>query len=183
MADIYLMRHAHYVGHRPGYHAPDDAELSPWGRQDTIVVAQRMPAVVGIVTSPLRRALQTAELLAEHSGIPLLDVLPDLREWRSPTAVQGIPPEKFPADYVAWRTKRLVDPASRYGDGESLTELGDRVARARARLIDLADSQGPVLVVAHKILIRVLTAPDPLTAAFDPALRDKWPFLGLRTLR
>ncbi|WP_017600661.1 histidine phosphatase family protein [Nocardiopsis lucentensis] len=183
MADVYLMRHAHYVGHRPGYHAPDDAELSPQGRRDTITAVQRMPAVVGIVSSPLRRARQTAELLAEHSGIPLLGVLPDLREWRSPTAVQGIPPEEFPADYVAWRAKRLVDPASRYEDGESLKELGDRAARVRDQLIALAGSEGPVLVVAHKIQLRVLTAPEAPTAAFDPAVRDEWPFLGLRALK
>ncbi len=178
MPDIHLMRHAHYVGHRPGYHAPDDAELSTEGRHDTIAMVQQMPAVVGIVSSPLRRAFQTAELLAEHSGAPLLGVLPDLREWRSPTAVRGISPEEFPADYIAWRGKRLVDPTARYGDGESLTELGGRAARVRSRLITLAGSQGPVLVVAHKILLRVMTVPDAPTTAFDPEVRDHWGFLG-----
>ncbi|WP_017574326.1 histidine phosphatase family protein [Nocardiopsis kunsanensis] len=178
---MYLMRHAHYVGHRPGHHAPDDVELSPEGRRDTVRVAQRIPDVVGIVASPLRRAQQTAELLAEYSGIPLLDFLSDLREWRSPTAVQGIPPKEFPADYATWRAKRLVDPANSYGDGESLMELGARATRVRARLIALAGSRGPVLVVAHKILLRVLMEPDAPMAAFAPETRDQWPFLGLRT--
>ncbi len=98
MADIHFIRHAHYTGHKPGYHAPDDAELSPEGRRTAIAAAGALPTVAGIVTSPLPRALQTAELLAEHSGTPLLDVLPELREWRSPTAVQGIPPKAFPED-------------------------------------------------------------------------------------
>ncbi|WP_304455749.1 histidine phosphatase family protein [Nocardiopsis sp. YSL2] len=176
------MRHAHYAGHSPGYHAPDDAELSPQGRRDTIATVPLLPPAVGIVSSPLPRALQTAELLAENSGISLLDIIPDLREWRGPTAVQGISPEDFPEDYAEWRVKRTLDPTSRYEDGESPQELGGRAARIRGRLIALADRQGAILVVSHKILLRALTVPDGPASVFDPDIRDEWPFLGQRSL-
>ncbi|WP_081748933.1 histidine phosphatase family protein [Nocardiopsis sp. CNT312] len=180
MADIYLIRHAHYAGHSPGYHAPDDAQLSPQGGRDTIAAAQRIPVVHAIVSSPLRRALETAEILAEHSGGLRIEVLPELREWRSPTAIRAIPPEDFPEDYAAWRHTRLLDPASRYGDGESPQELAARAARLRNRLAHLADRYGPVLVVSHKLLFRALTEMGPPASVFTAGPGDTWPFLGFR---
>ena len=182
MADLYLMRHGHYVGHRPGYHAPDDAELSPRGRREAIVAAQVLPPVVAIVSSPLPRALQTAEILAKHSGFPLLEPVPDLREWRSPTAVQGLPPNEFPEDYSHWRVRRMLDPTSRYGDGESLQELSERAACARALLPTLVDRQDSLLVISHKLLLSLLTSTEPTSTAFSAAARSPWSFLEIRVL-
>jgi probable phosphoglycerate mutase len=182
LAEVYLMRHAHYVSHGPGYHAPDDAVLSPEGRQDTIAVARLLPPAVGIVSSPLPRALQTAEILTKHAGIPLVGVIADLREWRSPRAVRGLPPGDFPADYAEWRSRRTLDPSSRYEDGESLQELGERAARVRVRLTVLAQRQGPLLAVSHKMTLRALTLPRGLSFVFDSSGRDDWPFLERRVL-
>lgn len=179
MADIHFIRHAHYTGHMPGCHAPDDAELSPEGRRTAIAAAGALPAVAGIVSSPLPRALQTAGLLAEHSGTPLLDVLPELREWRSPTTVQGISPADLPEDYAAWRVRRALDPTSRYGDGESERELTERAERAGERLNALAAGYGPVLVVSHQMLLRALDRSE--VSVFDPNHWDEWGFLELRT--
>ncbi|PDP89171.1 histidine phosphatase family protein [Glycomyces fuscus] len=180
MADLYLMRHGHYVGHRPGYHAPDDAELSPRGRREAVVAARVLPPVAAIVSSPLLRALQTAELLAEHSGFPLLEVIPDLREWRSPTAVQGLPPDEFPEDYAQWRVRRTLAPTSRYGNGESLQELSERAACARAQLSTLVDREGSLLVVSHKLFLSLLTSTEPTSTAFSTTARNRWPFLEVR---
>ncbi|WP_236572043.1 histidine phosphatase family protein [Nocardiopsis sp. FR4] len=176
------MRHAHYVGHGSGYHAPDDAMLSSEGRQDTIAMARFLPSAAGIVSSPLPRALQTAEILAEHSGVPRLGAISDLREWRSPSAVRGVPPADFPEDYAEWRSRRTHEPASRYGDGESLQELSERATRVRAGLTALAERQGPLLVVSHKMLLRALTLSGGPSPVFDPAGRDNWPFLEFRAL-
>ncbi|MEU3213000.1 histidine phosphatase family protein [Nocardiopsis alba] len=181
MADLYLMRHGHYVGHKPGYHAPDDAELSHGSRRETVIAAQHLPPVAAIVSSPLPRALQTAELLAQHSGFPLLEPVPDLREWRSPTAVQGLPPDEFPEDYTRWRVRRTLDPTSRYGDGESLQELSERAARARTQLSALMDRQGPLLVISHKLFLSLLTSNEPASIAFSTAARNRWPFLEVRS--
>ncbi|WP_017534278.1 histidine phosphatase family protein [Nocardiopsis alba] len=181
MADLYLMRHGHYVGHRPGYHAPDDAELSPRGRREAIVAARILPPVAAIVSSPLPRALQTAELLAQRSGFPLLEPVPDLREWRSPTAVQGLPPDEFPKDYAQWRLRRTLDPTSRYGDGESLQELNERAARARAQLSTFVDREGTLLVVSHTLFLSLLTSVEPAATAFSTAARNQWPFLEVRS--
>jgi probable phosphoglycerate mutase len=179
LADIHFIRHAHYTGHMPGYHAPDDAELSPEGRRAAIAAAGSLPTVAGIVSSPLQRALQTAELLAGHSGVPLLDIIPELREWRSPMVVQGIPSQAFPEDYSEWRAKRILDPTSHYGDGESEFELRERARRVSCRLSALADRYGPVLAVSHKILLRSLEVSK--VSVFDPNHRDEWLFLELRT--
>ena len=180
LADIHLMRHGHYVGHHPGYHAPDDAELSPRGQRDSSAAAQHLPAVAAIVSSPLPRALQTAEILAERSGVPLVKVIPDLREWRSPTAVQGLPPDEFPEDYAQWRVRRPLAPTSRYGDGESLKELSERAACARAKLSSFVDREGSLLVVSHKLFLSLLTSTEPAAVAFSTAARSPWSFLEIR---
>ena len=182
MADIYLMRHGHYAGHCPGHHAPDKAELSPQGKREATAAAQRLPAVAAIVSSPLPRALQTAEILAARSGLPLAEVIPDLREWRSPTAVQGLPPDKLPEDYAQWRVRRALDPTNQYGDGESLQELGERSSRAGARLSDLAGRQGSLLVLSHKLFLSVLNSTEPTHSSFSNAARNPWPFLEIRQL-
>lgn len=179
MADIHFIRHAHYIGHMPGYHAPDDAELSSEGRRAAVAATGSLPTVAVIVSSPLPRALQTAELLAEHSGIPLLNVLPELREWRSPITVQGIPPANFPEDYAVWRARRILDSTSRYGDGESERELTERAERARGRLDVLVAENGPVLAVTHKMFLRALDLSK--VSVFHPNHWDEWTFLELRT--
>ncbi|GAA0981703.1 histidine phosphatase family protein [Nocardiopsis tropica] len=180
MADLYLMRHGHYVGHRPGYHAPDDAELSPRGRREAIVAAQVLPPVAAIVSSPLPRALQTAKLLTKHSGIPLLEPVPDLREWRSPTAVQGLPPDEFPEDYTRWRVRRTLDPTNRYRDGESLQELSERAACARTRLSIFVEQEGSLLVVSHTLFLSMFISTEPAATAFSNATRSPWSFLEIR---
>lgn len=182
MVDVHLIRHAHYIGDAPGYHASDDAELSSQGRQSAIAAAGLLPAVVGIVSSPLPRALRTAELLAEHSGIPLWEAIPELREWRSPTVVQGISPDAFPEDYAEWRSRRALDPSSRYGDGESPQELSERARGVRSHLAVLAEQQGPLLVVSHKLLLRALTLSRHPSALFDSTAGNDWPFLERRSL-
>lgn len=181
MADIHLMRHGHYVGHRPGYHAPDNAELSAQGRREAVVAARCLPPVDAIVSSPLPRALQTAELLTECSGIPLLEIIPALREWRSPTAVRGLPPDDFPEGYAQWRVQRTLDPTSRYRDGESLRELSERATRVRARLSALVNREGSLLVVSHKLFLSMLISAEPAPTAFSIAASSPWPFLEVRS--
>lgn len=182
MVDVHLIRHAHYVGHTRGYHAPDGAELSSLGHRSVITAAGRLPPVAGIVSSPLPRALQTAELFAEHSGIPLWEVIPELREWRSPTLVQGISPEAFPEDYAEWRSRRAYDPSSRYGDGESPQDLSERARGVRSRLMVLAEQYGPLLAVSHKLLLHALTFPHYPSSLFDSVAGENWSFLECRPL-
>lgn len=180
MADIYLMRHAAYEGHRPGHHAPPDAPLSTEGRAQ-IHRALPLPSdITAIVTSPLLRARQTADLLSQLTGIPVIDTSPLLAEWRAPSIVIGHTPETYPPEYRAWREQRAVNPSLACGDGESLTEFHQRASRCANYLRVMTESHdGAILAVSHKLLLGMLIHLAAGPAAFGAISRTAWPFAEL----
>ncbi|WP_165989028.1 histidine phosphatase family protein [Streptomyces sp. YIM 98790] len=183
MPDIWLMRHGAYDGHRPGLHAPSDAPLTPEGRQHLISALPLPAGITGIITSPLPRARQTAEVLRDLTGLTLLDASDLLAEWRAPTCVLNRTPDTYPPAYRAWRTLRTTSPDLACEDGESLSALHSRATRCVAYLHDLAArQQGPLLAVSHKLLLGVLTHLPQGPAAFETASRTPWPFATTRPL-
>lgn len=181
MADIYLMRHAAYEGHRPGHHAPPDAPLSAEGRAQIHRALPLPEGITAIVTSPLLRARQTADLLSHLTGIPVINTSPLLAEWRAPSIVIGQTPETYPPEYRAWREQRAANPSLACGDGESLAELYDRAGRCAEYLGCAADgrARGTVLAVSHKLLLSVLIQLTAGPEAFNTAACVAWPFATL----
>ena len=116
--------------------------------------------VTAIVSSPVRRAHQTATTLGSALGLPVgLDE--DLREidfgaWEGLTA--GQVQDGWPGGLDAWRST-TDQPAP---DGESVDDVALRVAAARARLV-AAHPGGTVLVVSHLYPVR-LSVLDALDA-------------------
>lgn len=106
-----------------------------------------------IVTSPIVRARQTAQAITDRLGV---DMHED-REWRECEFGdwEGLNlaevRERYPQQAVAWYRSLNVTPT----DGESLAALGDRVGRARDRLVEEYGRQ-PVVVVTHSLVIRTL---------------------------
>lgn len=178
MGDIWLMRHAAYEGHRPGHHAPPDAPLSAKGRSQIIRALPLPDDLTAIVTSPLLRARETADLLSQLTGIPVIDTNPLLAEWRAPSIVLGHTPETYPLEYLAWREQRAANPSLACGDGESLTQLEERAARCAEYLRSMSKSQShsSVLAVSHKLLLGVLTGVSSGRDAFSIATATEWPF-------
>lgn len=177
MADIWLMRHAAYEGHRPGRHAPPDAPLSAEGRAQVHHALPLPEGITAIVTSPLLRARQTAALLSQLTGIPVIDPTPLLAEWRAPGMVIGHTPDTYPPEYRAWRERRATNPSLVCGDGESLTELYDRAGRCADYIAEVREGQnGDVLAVSHRVLLGALTRLDTRWQNPEGALRQEWPF-------
>ncbi|MCQ9179845.1 phosphoglycerate mutase family protein [Streptomyces sp. IBSBF 2953] len=180
MADIYLMRHGAYEGHRPGYHAPLDAPLT-WEGRDQVRRSLPLPeGITGIVTSPVLRARQTASEIARHTGLPIIATNGLLAEWHAPSIVLGHTPDTYPPAYQAWRARRLAEPSLRCGDGESLTDLHTRASRCADFLHDTAEEHGCLLAVSHAVFLGVLTHLQQGPAAFTLAARDPWPFAERR---
>ncbi|WP_245771214.1 histidine phosphatase family protein [Actinacidiphila guanduensis] len=174
------MRHAAYEGHRPGHHAPPDAPLSAEGRAQIHRALPLPEGITAIVTSPLLRARQTADLLSELTGIPVIDTTPLLAEWHAPSIVIGRTSETYPPEYRAWREQRAANPSLACGDGESPTDLYARANRCVDRLLRIAESQGrAVLAVSHKVLLGVLVRLAEGPGAFDASIRAAWPFAEL----
>lgn len=182
MADIHLMRHGAYEGHRPGYHAPLDAALTEEGR-DKIRRSLPLPeTITGIVTSPVLRARQTASEIAHLTGLPIITTTGLLAEWRAPSIILGHTPETYPPAYEAWREHRLANPSLRCGDGESLTDLHTRASHCARFLHTRAEEHGCLLAVSHAVFLGVLTHLQQGPAAFATAARTPWPFTERRLL-
>lgn len=128
-----------------------DVPLTPHGELEAAALAPRLepwhPALV--LSSPLVRAVRTAELAGLH---PEID--DDLLEW----------------DYGAYEGRTTDDIRAELGDpewtvwsataglGETADEVGTRAARVLDRARPLVDEGRDVVLVAHAHLLRILTA-------------------------
>ncbi|MFI9590042.1 bifunctional RNase H/acid phosphatase [Nonomuraea sp. NPDC052265] len=142
-----------------------DAELTANGLAQAAAAAERLsrepyrPDV--IVSSPLKRARQTAEAVARRTGLDV-GVDEDLREadfgaWEGHTFTEV--QRQWPAELTAW----LAGPEAAPPGGESFATAAHRVQAAGERLVERYEGK-TVLVVSHvtpiKMLLReALTAP------------------------
>ncbi|TQF01935.1 histidine phosphatase family protein [Kitasatospora acidiphila] len=183
MADIWLMRHAAYQGHQTGHHAHPGAPLSDEGREQARHAARSVPdGIVGIVTSTMPRARETAEILANHTSLPLVAALPIFAEWQAPSIVYGRGPGTYPERYTAWQARRREEPELRCGDGESLADLHAR-AMDGLTLLNATARQGSLLLISHALYLGVLTRlGNSAAVAFEDAARDLWQFTETRVL-
>ena len=110
-----------------------------------------------MVTSPLRRARQTAELLCEEISVENYRVIPQLREldqghWN------GLPGERVrqridPAHYKNWEERPFENPPPA---GETLQAVERRVKQAVDYIAGWAEN--PTIVVGHKVIISMIAA-------------------------
>lgn len=155
-----------------------DTELSELGRDQAVAVAEvlakRHPLL--IVSSDLRRAYDTAVVLTERTGSPLVvDARlreTDLGDWQGMT--HGEVDAAAPGARVAWRNDATWAPHG----GESRVDVARRSLPLIAELVDSQPDWGadepdrPVVLVAHGGLIAALTA----RLLGLPV--DNWPVLG-----
>jgi probable phosphoglycerate mutase len=133
-----------------------DLPLSASGTRQAKAAACRLAAgtpIDAVVSSPLRRAVDTAAIAAAELGLtPAVD--DDLREtdfgeWEGFTLAEI--QQRWPAAVALWRH----DPEQPPPGGESFADVAQRVTRARDRL--LRDYSGQtVLVVSHISPIKIL---------------------------
>lgn len=130
--------------------------LSPHGVDQARRVGRYLGprAVVAIWSSPLERALRTAEEIAARSSVPVR-VDHDLTEWAITNRWTGHTwasiKDAFPGEIEAYLERpHMVDFAE-----ESLKDLADRVGEV-ARRLDSEHPHGDVVIVSHQ---------DPVQAA------------------
>lgn len=149
-----LLRHAESVGNAEGIRqGQGDLPLTERGRAAARALARRWRAAGvtfdQVLTSPLRRAAETAALLAETLHLPAPEVQPLLMErdigtftLRPAAEVQADEPPFWP----------LYEPVG--GTGESLWDLYLRAGQVVAHLA--RRPPGHYLVVAHGMLLNML---------------------------
>lgn len=122
-----------------------------------------------VVSSPLRRARECAEVLVEQTGV-LLRIDADWAELDF-GAMDGLRHEEIAQDRElrAARTAFLADPcASSLPGGESWAAFESRISRALRRLVNEVEAQ-PVLVISHAGAIRAA-----ISVACGIALASLW---------
>jgi broad specificity phosphatase PhoE len=156
---IHLARHGQTAYNAEGRfqgHLP--VPLDDTGRKQARKLAETVADVEvrALVCSPLARARETADIVAERIGMePEEDARfaeTDTGDWtgRSFAEVKAEDPEGF-------RRFQLSDPDFRYPGGESFAEQSDRVQDGLGDLRARPDSL-PALVVCHRGVIRLALA-------------------------
>jgi broad specificity phosphatase PhoE/ribonuclease HI len=132
-----------------------DPALTEAGRAQAAAAAVRLSRsdATAVASSPLRRARETAALVAEALGLDVV-VEPDLREtdfgdWEGYTFAEV--KQKWPRELDAW----LADPAVAPPFGESFADTAVRVRKARDRLLASYGGQ-QLVVVSHVTPIKTL---------------------------
>lgn len=161
MGDLVLLRHGETEWSRDGLHTGlTDIPLTPRGEEAARLLAPALARhrVARVVSSPLQRAVRTAELagLAARAEV---SVDPDLHEWDY-GAYEGLTTpqirEQRP-DWWLWRDGVL--PGQGQFHGETADQVGERADRALDRVRPMLErDDGDVVLVAHGHLLRVLTA-------------------------
>ncbi|WP_329544453.1 histidine phosphatase family protein [Streptomyces sp. NBC_01356] len=156
MGDLLLVRHGETEWSVSGQHTSwTDLPLTQRGEEQAKslapLFADRTFALA--LTSPLGRAIRTAELAGLYGAVPD----PDLHEWDY-GAYEGITTveiHRTRPDWYLWNDG--VPPGPSGHRGESPTEVGQRADRVLSH-IDTALADGDVVLVAHAHFLRVLAA-------------------------
>ena len=152
---LYIVRHGETQWNKEEvFRGRKDIPLNETGRRQAELAGAyfRSIPVKKIISSPLARAVETAEGIAAATGVPVerVDELTDINFgiW------EGLPlkevEERYPAAFALWKAS---PEKLRIEDGETLAEVRERISRGLARLSGLA---GGAVVVTHRAICKVL---------------------------
>jgi len=150
---LYLMRHAVSEGNEKGlFQGKMDFPLSEKGREQSLKAAQFLRKhfkFERIISSPQKRALQTARIVAEVLNLPL-EVDDRIREI-SYGVMEGLPHEEVKKWdlYPKWLENPVENPIEGVDDFEELE------GRLQSFLNDLEGEN--ILIVTHGGIVRALT--------------------------
>lgn len=153
---LYLIRHGETIGgNEKRYKGSLDVPLSERGIEEVKWTADflRDASMTAIYTSPLSRALKSAEIIAKNHGL-IPKIVQGLRErsfgiWEGMTFLEI--KEKYPVEFENWANNPLKFCPPK---GESTLEVRDRVIKVLDDILDKGD--GSVAIVAHGGVNRVI---------------------------
>jgi len=155
---VYLVRHGEVAWNRENsYVGRTDLPLNETGIRQAEKLAEYFAdkGITRFYCSPLRRAVQTAEIVASKVGSTVVKIgaLQEINygawEGLSEEQIKSRYPDVFPA----WRT----DPAEVcIPEGETFNEVLERALPAFNDILARANDEGDTVVVAHKSVNRAL---------------------------
>lgn len=163
---LLLLRHGQTeLSRERRYSGRGNPDLTDTGRRQAADAARYLSGkggIAAVITSPLKRAYDTAAVAADALGLPVVvddDLIEtDFGEWEGLTFPEAA--ERHPQVHRRW----LSDTTLRPPGGESFDEVAQRVERARDRIV-AGHGAATVLVVSHvtpiKSLLRMALAAGP----------------------
>jgi probable phosphoglycerate mutase len=155
---IYFVRHGESEGNKGNVHKDEFSPLSEKGREQAVFIANRCAkfSIEVVISSALKRAKETAEIIVSKIGKPL-EISNLFIEQRKPTEQIG-KPRNDPATLRVEKTIRenFHIKGFRFSDEENFDDLKNR---ARQALMFLQNRQEEnILVVTHNHFMRTLAA-------------------------
>ena len=135
-----------------------DVPLNATGRQQSLELAQALAdeCFSQVCTSPLRRAAETAEIIAQVWGLAPPTACEGLKE-RHFGLIQGMPKRELQLTHPGLHQEIVRrNPAAEFDEGESVDHFADRVMDGLRELAQRYPGQR-VLVITHGWVMDVMT--------------------------
>lgn len=174
MNGILIVRHAESEWNAAGrWQGHADVPLSKRGREHSAEAGKCLSGFQAIVCSDLRRAVQSAEIIAAEAGISRIRKEPRLRE-RDAGAWEGLTREEIERGWPGY-----LQNGMRPGGYEMEEHLLKRVDSALADVIageysEAAAAKQYVLIISHGGVIHSLKIRSGLSASRIPNLAGHW---------
>ena len=176
---VYFVRHGESASNAaPGGMAlplEQGDRLTERGFGQARAVAERLGAAgaTRVLASPLRRARETAEVIADRLELPITEV-EELRELRESDGFEELSLEdQRLRRWSEWMAEHGDDPDHAYRGGESFNEITTRVRALQERLV--ADAVESSIAVSHGIFMRFFLMEVLFARAFRAdRVRDLW---------
>jgi len=156
---VYLVRHGQTDSNVTGFYMGcSDEDINEVGYEQARRLSLRLAdlPLTAVNTSPLRRAVTTATILAESHRLEpqVLDDLIEIKigDW------QGLHRDEIKRRWPDLWRQLLTDPSELiFPGGESLSEVNERAVRAFQRVV-ATNQGGQALIVTHEIVVKAMVA-------------------------
>ena len=155
--------------------------LTERGREQARLAGEALAGLepTALLSSTMGRAIETAEIIAETIGLPIVEIpyITELRESRDYDSMSA--EEQKLRRWSVWMREHGDDPDFSWHGGESFEQVRGRVRRLKDEL-ESEHEGGRPLVVTHGIFLRFFLFDSLLGDAFGPDQAEQlW---NLRTL-
>lgn len=166
MKKIYLVRHGESGGNASGVYQNADTPLTEKGRAQAEFIASRCEkfAIDFIVSSSMKRAVETAEIVNKKLGRPMevLDLFVERRRPKTQIGLHKESPEALEIDKVL--IENFTKPGVRFSNEENFDDVKERAGKALEYLKNRSEEN--ILVITHGFFLRIIMA----RAIFDDKL-------------
>ncbi len=152
---VTLVRHGQTASSaRMAYSGRSDIPLTDTGREQALQAARRLAGagVDAVVTSPLIRARDTAQAIADATGAPLTvdERLTEVDYGAFEGLDRAAAREQIGAPFEAWRADPFGAPVP------GMEPLADALERARAATADALAAHAHPVIVGHQGILRIV---------------------------